>query len=99
MFQVPFMAGDFETGVPPNAQPAMPMEMGMPVMGGAQPHVTFAGTIVALLALKFFTESNLFTFDVSEIKVSLHNIISITLQAAVGLVGIKVTLGYLLQRG
>ena len=52
MFQVPFMTGDFETGVPPNAQPAMPIEMGMPVMGGGQPHITFAGTITRLFAQK-----------------------------------------------
>lgn len=90
--------GEFETTVPPNATP--PSMMGASMMEAiAQPHVSFAGWIVALLGLKFFTESNLLSLDVAEVKVSLYNILSITLQAGVGIIGTKVVVGWLLQRG
>jgi hypothetical protein len=101
MFNAPFvMPGDFETGVPPNATPPQMMDgMGGMMVGGPQPHLTFAGAIVALLGLKFLTESNLITFDVHEVKVSLHNILNIGIQASVFIVGAKVVAGFLLQKG
>jgi len=100
MFTPYLMPGEFETTVPPNAQPPV----GMMDMGGmmnviAQPHITFAGWIVALLGLKFFTESDILSLDVKEIKVSLYNILAITLQAGVGFIGLKVVVGWLLQKG
>jgi hypothetical protein len=100
MFAPYLMPGEFEATTPPNAQPPV----GMMDMGGmmsviAQPHISFAGWIVALLGLKFFTESDLISVDVSEVKVSLLNILSITLQAGVGIIGLKVFIGWLLQKG
>jgi hypothetical protein len=99
MFAPYINPGEFEMTVPPNAQPPVDMTMGGMMQVISQPHVTFAGTIVGLLALKFFTESNLLSLDVAEVKVSLYNILAISLQAGIGIVGIKVFAGWLLQRG
>ncbi len=101
MFGAPYLSpGDFESTVPPNAQaPVGMMGMGDMMSTMAQPHITFAGWVVALLGLKFFTESNLLSLDVKEVKVSLYNILSISLQAGVGFIGLKVIAGWLLQRG
>lgn len=99
MFSPYINPGEFETTVPPNAQPPVDMSMGGMMSVMSQPHLSFAGWIVGLLGLKFFSESDLLSLDVSEVKVSLFNIISITFQAGVGIVGLKVLSGYLLQRG
>jgi hypothetical protein len=97
MFQPYISPGDFETTVPPNAQP--PMGMGEMMAVPSQPHLSLAGWIVGLLGLKFFSESDLLSLDVSEVKISLFNILSITLQAGVGIAGVKIIVGALIQRG
>ncbi len=101
MFGAPYLSpGEFESTVPPNAQPPVGMMGVGDVMSTmAQPHISFAGAIVALLGLKFFTESNLLSLDVKEVKISLYNIGSIGLQATVFIVGAKVGVGWLLQKG
>jgi hypothetical protein len=100
MFAPYIMPGEFEAATPPNAQPPIgSMDMGGMMNVIAQPHISFAGWIVGLLGLKFFTESNILSLDVAEVKVSLYNILSITLQAGFGFVGLKVLVGWLLQRG
>jgi len=94
------MPGEFESTVPPNATPPQgTMDMGGMMSVMAQPHISFAGAVVALLGLKYFTESDLLSLDVSEVKVSLYNIGSIGLQAVVFIVGSKVIVGWLLQHG
>ena len=75
------------------------MDMGGMMSVMAQPHISFAGAIVLLLGLKYFTESDLLSLDVSEVKVSLYNIGSIGLQATAFIVGSKVAVGWLLQKG
>jgi hypothetical protein len=100
MFTPYIMPGEFEATVPPNATPpAGMMDMGGMMNVMSQPHISFAGSIVALLLLKYGTESNLLSLDVAEVKVSLYNIVSIGLQAAVFFVGAKVGVGFLLQKG
>jgi len=100
MFTPYIMPGEFEATAPPNAtQPMGSMAMGgmMDVM--AQPHISFAGWIVGLLALKWFTESNLISLDVAEVKISAYSILATTLQAGFGFISLKVLVGWLLQRG
>lgn len=99
MFTPYINPGEFEATVPPNATPPAMMDMGGMMNVMSQPHISFAGAIVALLALKYFTESNLLSLDVAEVKISLYNIASIGLQAAVFFVGAKVGVGWLLQKG
>jgi len=97
MFTPYISPGEFETTVPPNATPPMGAMGMMDVMSA--PHLSFAGWIAGALALKFFSESDILSLDVSEVKVSLFNIFSITLQAGFGFVGLKVLVGWLLQKG
>jgi hypothetical protein len=99
MFAPYINPGEFEATVPPNAQPPVDMTMGGMMSVMSQPHLSFAGWIVGLLGLKYFSESDILSLDVSEVKVSLFNILSITIQAGVGIVGLKVISGYLLQKG
>ena len=99
MFQPYISPGDFEATVPPNAQPPIDMSMGGMMAVASQPHLSFAGWIVGVLGLKFFSESDILSLDVSEVKVSLYNILSITLQAGIGIAGLKVIVGWLLQKG
>jgi hypothetical protein len=100
MFTPYLMPGEFEATTPPNAtMPQGTMDMGGMMSIMAQPHISFAGWIVGMLALKYFTESNLISVDPQEVKISLLNILSITLQAGFGFVGLKVLVGWLLQRG
>lgn len=99
MFTPYIMPGEFESTVPPNAQSPMTMDMGGMMQVVTQPHISAAGWIVALLGLKFFTESDLLSLDLSEVRISLLNIFSITLQAGVGIVGLKLIVGWMLQKG
>jgi hypothetical protein len=73
--------------------------MGMQMMSAGSPHITFAGAILALLGLKFFSESSLLSLDPAEVKVSLFNIVNVGLQASVFIVGAKVTSAWLLRKG
>lgn len=99
-YSAPFMdIGGFETTVPPNAQPPLMMTPNGMMAMQSQPHLSFAGWIVGLLALKFFTESDLLSTNLSEVRISLLNIGSITLQAGFGFVGLKVLVGWLIGRG
>jgi len=100
IYNAPYMdPGGFETTVPPNAQaPLMMTPNGMMAMS-SQPHLSFAGWIVGLLALKFFTESDILNLNVAEVKISLFNILAITIQAGFGFIGLKVLVGWLIARG
>jgi hypothetical protein len=99
MFSPYIMPGEFETTVPPNAQPPVGMDMGGMMSVMSQPHLSFAGWIIGLLGLKFFTESDLLSTDLAEVKISLLSILTITLEAGVGFAGLKVIVGWLLQKG
>lgn len=99
MFTPYIMPGEFESTTPPNATAPSSMAMGGMMDMISQPHLSFAGWVVGLLALKYFSDSNLLSLDVAEVKISLWGIIATTVQAGFGFVGLKVFVGWLLQQG
>lgn len=70
------------------------------VMGDlGPPHIALLGWIVLLLGLKWFTESNLLSTDPAEVRVSLLNMFSVSLQVWVTTLGAKVGNAFLIRHG
>jgi len=100
---VELMAGPFVEDVDSQYGGAVVMDDGdtggMVMMDLGSPAVPLASMILALVGLKFLTESNLVSLDVSEVKVSFLNIVNIGLQAVVFIIMLKLAAAGLLRRG
>lgn len=72
---------------------------GRAMMDLGAPHVALASILLGLAGLKFFSESNLLSLDVAEVKVSFFNIINIGLQAVAFILFLKLGSAALLRRG
>lgn len=64
-----------------------------------QAHISFAAILLMLILLKVFTESNLLSTDLAEIKVSALNIITVLAMAIPGIVGFKVATAKMAEAG
>lgn len=62
------------------------------------PAIPYAAIILLLLGLKYASESNLLSFEPSEVKVSLFNILNVGLQSVTFILALKLGSAYLLQR-
>lgn len=63
------------------------------------PHISLAAGILLLIALKAFTESNLISTDLAEIKLSLLNIFAIGVVSIVFQIGFKLYTAWASGRG
>lgn len=81
--------------------PGMQWETGLTASRseGGSGHIALAGVLFLLIGLKAFTESNLISTDLAEIKISLLNILSIGFISAAFDVGFKVLTSKMAERG
>lgn len=63
------------------------------------PHLSFAAFLLLAIALKAFTESNLISTDLAEIKISILNVVSVFTLYAVGKVLFLVATAAMVRRG
>jgi hypothetical protein len=53
------------------------MDMGVSDQGLGPPNLTLAGVALLAIGLRFLTDSNFVTFDTSELKISLFNVLAV----------------------
>jgi hypothetical protein len=83
-------AGQWETGT----------DMGeVQRAGNGEVHISAAGVILLVILLKAFTESNLISTDLAEIKISLLNILSIWLMWKAGDIAVTWVTAEMAKRG
>lgn len=87
-------AGEWQVGVGEDDQTLAggPQAAGSPALG-------LASLILVLIGLKFFTESDLLTTDLAEVKVSLLNLFSVGFMSIVGILLIKALTAGMAARG
>jgi Ca2+/Na+ antiporter len=66
---------------------------------GGGVHITAAVIILLAILLKAFTESNLISTDLAEVRVSLLNIFAVVLMYAAGKIGFLAVTGFMSARG